>query len=359
MPPVCDWLALFDIRPSAAIGYSLGESAMLFGLRAWTDRDEMLRRMEASPLFGADLVQPFDAARRAWRVKAGDDVPWLSGVVDRSADEIRAALTHHRRVYLLIVNTPRQCVIGGQRDQVEALIARLQASFVPLPCPSTVHCEVLRPVEKAYTNLHLMETAQPPGIDFYSAAAGKPYSVNRQSAADAILAQARDTVDFPRVIENAYADGVRLFLEMGPGSSCTKMIGEILAGREHLARAVCPATSEPIRHALSILAELIVHRAPVDLTALYGAEERDPVKAVPGLPGKCVVTPVAAPPFPSTRELQRLVIGTAPRPLPAPMVTTNGHGRGDPAPAPWPVSPGRPRPGAEQAYGPRSRTTGG
>ena len=89
---VCDLLALFGVRPSASIGYSLGESAALFGLRAWIDRDEMLRRMEESPLFGSDLVAPFDAARKAWGVPEGESVDWVSGVIDRSADELRATM---------------------------------------------------------------------------------------------------------------------------------------------------------------------------------------------------------------------------------------------------------------------------
>src|SRR5262249_23618479 len=89
---ICDLLNLFQIRPSASIGYSLGESAAFFGLRAWTDRDEMLQRMHDATLFGSDLVRPFNAARRAWRIPENRDVDWTSGVIDRSATDIRAAL---------------------------------------------------------------------------------------------------------------------------------------------------------------------------------------------------------------------------------------------------------------------------
>ncbi len=39
---VTDVLRGLGVRPDAAIGYSLGESAALVSLRAWTDRDEML-----------------------------------------------------------------------------------------------------------------------------------------------------------------------------------------------------------------------------------------------------------------------------------------------------------------------------
>ena len=44
----------------------------------------------------------------------------------------------------------------------------------------------------------------------------------------------------PEVIEAAYRDGVRVFIEIGPGNSCSRMIGKILADRPHLARSTRP-----------------------------------------------------------------------------------------------------------------------
>ncbi|NKF15251.1 hypothetical protein, partial [Rhizobium phaseoli] len=83
-------------------------------------------------------------------------------------------------------------------------------------------------------------------IDFYSTAWGHAYTLSPDAAADAIVAQATDTIDFPKVIEQAYADGIRLFVEIGPGSSCTRMIDEILGTRPHLARSAVPATANPV-----------------------------------------------------------------------------------------------------------------
>jgi acyl transferase domain-containing protein/3-hydroxymyristoyl/3-hydroxydecanoyl-(acyl carrier protein) dehydratase len=307
---VCDLLALFGVHPSASIGYSLGESAAFFGLRAWTDRDDMLARMERASLFGSDLVAPFDAARRAWQIPEGQEVPWLSGVIDRSAAGVRTAIDQMRgvvpelRLYLLIVNTPTQCVIGGERTQVEQLVRDLNANFVPLPSPSTVHCNVLRQVEEAYRELHLMSTTVPmietpdgpKPIDFYSAAWGHKYSLSRESAAEAIVAQAVDTIDFPRVIEQAYADGVRTFVEIGPGSSCTKMIDEILGDRPHLARPALPNTSRPVEAFFELLAALIAAGLPVDLSYLYG-QSLPGSETSPGSPPREVVTKVGGSPF--------------------------------------------------------------
>ncbi len=45
------------------IGYSLGESSALFATRAWTERDVMHARLDASPLFRNELNGPCDAAQ--------------------------------------------------------------------------------------------------------------------------------------------------------------------------------------------------------------------------------------------------------------------------------------------------------
>jgi 3-hydroxymyristoyl/3-hydroxydecanoyl-(acyl carrier protein) dehydratase/malonyl CoA-acyl carrier protein transacylase len=215
-------------------------------------------------------------------------VPWISGAIDRPAETVREVISEigpDARVYLLIVNTPTQCVIGGDRQSVDTVVRSLNATFVPFPAASTVHCPVLREVESAYRELHLMETQVPQvpakqnsparQIDFYSTAWGHAYSVNRQSAAEAIVAQAVGTIDFPQVVRQAYADGVRLFVEIGSGSSCTRMIEEILEGQPFFAQSATPVTAAPVIAFLELLAGLIAHRVPVDLKALYGSSDRN------------------------------------------------------------------------------------
>ena len=73
---VSDVVAQFGLEPDAVIGYSLGETAGLFATRAWTDRDEMLRRMQATDLFAQQLAGPCKAVfARVWRPFAGSPFP--------------------------------------------------------------------------------------------------------------------------------------------------------------------------------------------------------------------------------------------------------------------------------------------
>jgi PfaB family protein len=265
---VSDLVRSFGVEPSAAIGYSLGESAALFALRSWQDRDLMYTRMQESTLFTDDMAGECRAARHVWGLAKNESVDWNLGVAAAPADEVRAHLQSIPRAYLLIVNTPDECVVGGDATAVQLLITRLGCQFYPLQGVTTVHCEVAQPVSEPYHDLHLFPTTPPAGVTYYSGVKGSSYHVTRESAADSILGQALHGINYPEVIESAYQDGVRLFLEMGPGGSCSRMIGRILGDRPHMARSACYAGQEPVSIMLRLLGNLIAERVQVNLTPL-------------------------------------------------------------------------------------------
>ena len=276
---VTDVLLGLGVFPDAAIGYSLGESAALVALRAWTDRDEMLRRLRSSPLFQTELAGPCDAARRLWGIPPNEPVDWVAGIVPRAAEAVQASIAGKSRAYVLIRNAAEETVIGGHRSAIDDVIKALRCPFVELSTVSTVHCEIGRTVETDYHALHDLTTTAPSGIEFYSGAWARPYALDRESAADAITAQAVQTIDFPAVIERAYHDGIRCFLEVGPGASCTRLVGQILRGRPHVAISACRPDRDPLAAILDVLAELICHRLPVNLAGLY----REPVTSRAGV----------------------------------------------------------------------------
>ena len=241
-----DTVRRFGVEPQTAIGYSLGESSSLFSLEIWRERDEMLRRIEASPLFTHDLAGPCDAARKLWELSSDETVDWCLGIVPLPAAQIQAVVERYPRAYLLIVNTPSECVVGGQRAEVKQMLAKLgNPPFVELKGVTTVHCPVPRVVADAYHALHRFET-YPVDLDIYSCASGKAYVPTTAACADAILAQAVDTIDFTRAINHAYTAGARIFIETGTGNSCTRMVRNILAERPHMVQPTCVEGETPL-----------------------------------------------------------------------------------------------------------------
>jgi 3-hydroxymyristoyl/3-hydroxydecanoyl-(acyl carrier protein) dehydratase len=101
------------------------------------------------------------------------------------------------------------------------------------------------------------------------------------TAATSILNQALHGFDFTATVQRAHQDGVRIFLEMGPYSSCTRMIGHILQEKDHLALAACVRGEDDYTTITKVLAALIAERVPVDLDKLYGPKSFPPQEHAP------------------------------------------------------------------------------
>ncbi|MEM7245428.1 MAG: beta-ketoacyl synthase N-terminal-like domain-containing protein [Acidobacteriota bacterium] len=324
---VSDLLDLFGVKPDAVLGYSLGESTSLFATRTWTRRDEMLHRMESGGLFTEELGGECRAARRRWGLAADEPVDWLTAVLESPAEAVRAALQRRAdagpsRCYLLIVNTRSECIVGGRRDEVESLAAELDARLHPLEAVTTVHCEVAELVAEAYRELHVLPTHPPADVRFYRTSQAASYVPTPETVADSILEQALSGFDFPRLVERAFDDGARIFVEVGPRASCSRMIESILDDRPHRTVAACRRGDEEGSF-LRTLARLVAEGVPVDLAALHpesAARSEAPQLRYPVRHGAFELPSVPkAAPVPKKEAVKAPVATVAPTP-PAPSV---------------------------------------
>jgi acyl transferase domain-containing protein/3-hydroxymyristoyl/3-hydroxydecanoyl-(acyl carrier protein) dehydratase len=265
-----DLMTSFGLHFDAMLGQSLGESAGLFGLRVWTDRDEMYDRIRRSTLFTTDLGPPYQSAQDF----LGTHVPidWVVGLTPAAPDDVRPHLRPGLKAYLLIVTSPNECVVGGLREDVEKLSLAMGKPVLPIAGVTLAHCEAGKPVERPYRELHTLPVTVPPRTKFYSGAWGREYRMTTENAADSITAGLVGTIDFPNSIEAAYRDGVRIFLEMGPGASTSRMISATLGERPHVARSVCAPRQDAVSLVLRALAQLVAERVTLSLETLYGGE---------------------------------------------------------------------------------------
>ncbi|MCB9852113.1 MAG: acyltransferase domain-containing protein [Phycisphaerales bacterium] len=268
-----DVLCDMGLRPGSVIGYSLGESTSLFATRAWPDADEMWRRMSASSLFKSDLYAERDALKRAWQLDDAQAASWRTVIFAKPAEEVRKALEGVAHARLMIVNAPRECVVGGLPEALAVVGERLKCRAVQVESVPTVHFDAVRVVQDAYRALHLMETRPDPSVRYYSCHLGRSYEVTQAAAAESITAQALDGFDFAKLIEQAYADGVRCFVEVGPQGSCTRMIRRILGDRPHfvMSAGAAPGESE-VAAVMRLAAACLAERLPVALSKLQNVK---------------------------------------------------------------------------------------
>ena len=263
-------MRLARIKTDLVLGYSLGESTALVAMGYWSDRDGLWHALEGSTLFKEDLVGKRQAIALSWGMEPGQVPDWLVGLVEKSPEDIEQLLVDFDRVYLLIINSPNECVIGGDATQVKKLVKQLNCRLFPLSTETAaVHCEAARPIADAYRRFHLLPTNLMATPYVYSASFGSAYEVTKEAASEAITGLALSTMDFNKIVETAYNEGARIFLEMGPGSSCTRIIANILKGRPHFAKSLSTMRGSQYLGFLKTIAALISERVSLDCSFLF------------------------------------------------------------------------------------------
>ncbi|MEE9417167.1 MAG: beta-ketoacyl synthase N-terminal-like domain-containing protein, partial [Acidimicrobiales bacterium] len=224
---------LLNLQPSAAIGYSSGESSSLFAFGIWTDMAAMRREISASEMMDRELAVDFAAVTRAWGVDRAD---WRVWNLRASPADVRDAIADEDRVHLTIINTANDVLIGGDADACQRVLDRLGVRGVEIDYNLACHVpEVAAEFHDEWVAVHTRDVTPLAGLRHYSNGTNSSYEVSKEACAAAITSQAETTIDFPATIEAAYADGIRIFVEHGPGAVCSNYIREILGDREFLA----------------------------------------------------------------------------------------------------------------------------
>ncbi len=263
----------FGLRPSAALGYSMGEASMLWSLGAWRADDAALQRLRESPLFTRRLSGQREAARAYLGVPA--DAPddfWCIYIAQATPEAVRERLRGEGRAFLTHINTPGEVIISGAPDAVRRVIADLGCEAFRAPFDTVMHCPAMRSEYELLVDLNCLPIGDTSGITFYSAADDAPLPSDAKQIAHSLARATCQPVDFPRLVERAYADGARIFIEPGPANACTRWIGAILADKPHVALALNRQGSADAAALLAVLARLISQRVPLDLTPLLPAD---------------------------------------------------------------------------------------
>ncbi|MEI7031856.1 beta-ketoacyl synthase N-terminal-like domain-containing protein [Streptomyces pratensis] len=295
---------VLGLRPDAALGYSSGESTALVALGAWPDASGLHEATRDSGLFTTELTGELRAVRRYWQRRGIQGSRWSSYLVGAPLETVRAQLAAEAAVHLMAVNAPGVCVIGGESRACAAVVARIGADrAIELDYDLAAHAPELAEVREVWREAHRRPTVDVPGIRFYSGATGRAYRPTTERAAEALTAQGLGTIDFAATVEQAWADGVRVFVEHGPRRLCTGWIKRVLGDREHVAVALDAPGDVGLRQLCLAVGELVVAGVPVQADTLL-ARLAEAATELPR-PGPTVTVPV--PPSPRLPHLEPAV----------------------------------------------------
>jgi acyl transferase domain-containing protein/NAD(P)H-dependent flavin oxidoreductase YrpB (nitropropane dioxygenase family)/NAD(P)-dependent dehydrogenase (short-subunit alcohol dehydrogenase family) len=168
-------------------------------------------------------------------------------------------------------NGPRQTVIAGPVEGVERAVELARAAGFRaqiLPVAGAFHTEkVVRAVEPL-TVAAASRIVAKPDRPIYSNLDGLTHPEDSRAIASRLGQHVASPVRFASMIEAMHRDGARVFVEVGPSSVLTPLVGSILEGRSYLAVS-CDASGRPgLLTLLQTLARLIVGGVPARLDRL-------------------------------------------------------------------------------------------
>ena len=257
-------LAGLGVRPAMVAGHSIGEWTALLAAETIPPRalDDVLAALSPGTLAvpevayaavgcGTERLEPFLA-------EAGD--------IDVALD-----------------NCPHQTVLCGPGARLGPVLDGLRAAGVfcqVLSFESGFHSpafvEYVEPIRRVVEGLEIVR----PAVPVWSATTCAPYPDDPAGVRELFLEHLVQPVRFRRLTETLYADGVRLFVQVGAGSVAA-FVEDTLRGRPHLSMAASSHRHEGIDQLRRLVATLWVEGVEVDADALLGPAGTPARRSVP------------------------------------------------------------------------------
>ncbi|MET7606923.1 SDR family NAD(P)-dependent oxidoreductase [Streptomyces avermitilis] len=256
------------IRPAMAAGHSYGELSALAAAGALTP-DALVRtsRGRAAAVLGA----------------TGQGDPGTMAAVAAGEPEVAAALAAaglDGSVVTANRNSPRQTVISGPTDDVLTAVERLRAQGLGakrLPVACAFHSPLVAAAGDTFAEVLADVPVGTTDFPVWSNRTAARYPESPEAIRAELAAQIGAPVRFADQIEAMYEAGARVFVEAGPGSVLTWLVGTVLGDRPHRTVALEKGRHTGLVGFLAALAQLAV--AGVDVRTSWLFQGRGAVDA--------------------------------------------------------------------------------
>ena len=223
-------LTHLGLQPDAIVGHSTGDY---------------------SAMFASGVVQISDEAgyietTRTWnsvheKLAVDHPVP-ESALVAVAADSVTVrsiVAPLGEGIHIAMENCPHQTVIAGDQDTVQRAVGIFDGcgiiyEFLPFDRP--YHTPIFKPFAEFWCRYFFSKLPiAPPEIELYSCTTADVYPTEPSSIKALFIEHWVKSVRFRETVEKMYADGVRVFVEVGPRGNLTAFVDDILREVPHLA----------------------------------------------------------------------------------------------------------------------------
>lgn len=231
------FLASLGVSPDGMVGNSQGESCALVASGILDVNDagilELLQYWRQHPFQNSTATD-----------KSSERGVMLAATL-HNRDPIVQLISHHKnKLFVALDNCPQQLVLFALPEIVDEVIEKIRAAgglTLKLPFDRPYHTplferESLR-LGKVYKDTNIGSGNFP----VYSCLTTRPFPEGSEEVRTIARNLWHKPVLFRETVERMYADGVRLFVEVGPGSKLAGYVSDTLRGKSFVA---CSASSE-------------------------------------------------------------------------------------------------------------------
>jgi acyl transferase domain-containing protein/NAD(P)H-dependent flavin oxidoreductase YrpB (nitropropane dioxygenase family)/NAD(P)-dependent dehydrogenase (short-subunit alcohol dehydrogenase family) len=269
-----EWLRALGLQPDMAAGHSFGELVALASAGVFDTKTLVaLARARADAILGA----------------AGDD-PGGMAAVSLGAEALQSLLADFPEITLANQNSPMQTVISGSTPAMEAVREFLKDRAVASKLIDTAcafHSPVVADAEPRFAKVLATQAMGSMQWPVYANTTAAPHAADANDIRAELASHIVSPVRFVSQIERMYADGARVFVEIGPRRVLSGLVDKILKHQPHV-MVTLDHEGKGLAGMLEAVAQLAVILPAFDAGSLFAGRARELDLASPKvLPATC------------------------------------------------------------------------
>jgi polyketide-type polyunsaturated fatty acid synthase PfaA len=169
-------------------------------------------------------------------------------------------------------NASDQVVLSGDSTTIDDVAQRFSAAGMKarrLDVATAFHSEIVSSATVPFTSFLADIPFRMPEVPVYANATAQPYAGGAHELRTTLANQIAQPVRFAEQIQAMWQAGARTFVEVGPGSVLTDLVGKCLAGEEHSAVSLDAKGRNGIRSLWIGLAQLVAAGVPMNFEGLW------------------------------------------------------------------------------------------
>ena len=207
---------------------------------------------------------------------------WAISLGQQTVEALEALLK--APVVIANLNSKKQVVIAGPTEAVDSAAAELKAQGFKgtrLPVATAFHSSVVAGSVDPFASFLKSQPITVPGKPVYANSTAQRYSGGEDGIRATLASQIASSVRFSEEIETMYADGVRTFVEVGPGAVLTGLVRDTLGDLPHLAIATDRKGASGAASFLQAIGALAANGFGVELAKLFEGTRVEARKEAP------------------------------------------------------------------------------